>query len=97
MKTFKQLMMTQSGGTLDRLQQQSQMLKQIEKTFITLLPTPLNQYCYVANVRENTLVVYTKSALWATQLRYLTPELVNQCCLIPLLSKINRIEVKIRF
>ena len=41
------------------------------------LEEPLVNYCRVANFRDGCLVIETDSAVWATQLRYLTPDLLN--------------------
>jgi hypothetical protein len=94
MKTFSQLMM--KHGALNQLFQQSQLLKQLEQTLYTQLPTPLNQHCHIANLRGKVLIIHTDSALWATQLRYLIPELINQWQQdISPLSAIDNIEVKV--
>ncbi len=95
MKSFNQLL-AKSSGLLSQLSQHSKLLKQIEKIFQESLPTPLNQHCYVANLREKTLVIHTDSSLWATRLRYITPELKQQWQQNRLMPTIEQIVVQVR-
>jgi len=90
--------MTTQSGTLSPLRQQHQLLKIFGQHLFAALPSPLNQHCYVANVRAHTLVIHTDSALWATQLRLRVPELITlwQHDMRPSVSMIEHIEVKVR-
>ena len=42
------------------------------------LPEPLNTQTKILNLRNQILILSTNSPVWATRLRYLAPELVNQ-------------------
>lgn len=88
--------MTSSSGVLCQLLQHSQTLKQVEYIFRQSLPPPLNQHCYVGNLRERTLVVYTDSSLWATRLRYLMPELLHLWQLERAFPSVDKVEIKVR-
>ena len=77
MKSVNHLM-TNSSGRLNDLLRHSQFIKKIDKIFNDSLPETLKQHCHVANLRDKTLVVHSDSSLWATQLRYLASELLQQ-------------------
>ncbi|MCK5719089.1 MAG: DUF721 domain-containing protein [Thiomargarita sp.] len=74
MKSFSQLL-TSSSDILCKISQHSHTIQQINSVFQNSLPTPLNSHCHVANLREQILIIYTDSSIWATWLRYMTPEL----------------------
>ena len=42
-----------------------------------LLPADLAPHCRAAQIREGLLVLHVDSPVWATRLRYLTPELLS--------------------
>ena len=95
MKSFSQLL-ANSSGILCHLSYHSQTLKQVEKLFHESLPFPLNRHCHIANLREQTLVVNTDSSLWATRLRYITPELKQRWRQNGLMPIINQVIVQVR-
>jgi biotin synthase len=41
-----------------------------------MLPSPLNEHCYIVNFNENKVTVYADSALWAIKLRFEFPKLM---------------------
>lgn len=43
----------------------------------SLLPDELAPHCHTVNIISNTIVIETDSAVWATRLRYLAPELIK--------------------
>lgn len=77
MKSVNHLM-ANSSGRLNYLLQHSQLIQKIEKIFNDSLPETLKQHCHVANLRDQTLVVHSDSSLWATQLRYMASDLLQQ-------------------
>lgn len=95
MKSIKQLLATPSS-ILYRLLQHNQLLEQLDNWLQASLPIPLQQHCCIANLRNTTLVVHTDSSLWATRLRYLTPELLYRWQQEKSMPTINKIEIKIR-
>lgn len=95
MKSFRQLMANPSG-VLSGLLQHSKTIKRLDKIFQASLAAPLNQHCYVANFREKTLVVHTDSSIWATQLRYMAPELLLQWQQDSTMPRIDKLEVRVR-
>ena len=77
MKSVNHLMVN-SSGRLNYLLQHSQLIETINKIFKDSLPKKLKQHCHVANLRDKTLVVHSDSSLWATQLRYMASDLLQQ-------------------
>jgi hypothetical protein len=70
--------MANPSGVLCRINQHSQTIKRLDNLSKASLPTPLNQHCHVANLRDKTLVIHAESNLWATRLRLLAPELLRR-------------------
>lgn len=68
----------------------------LEKKLQEQLSDPLRSHCKVANISNKTLVLHADSAVWATRLRYCTPEILRfmqtECNLTTL--KTIRIKVK---
>lgn len=95
MKSFSQLM-TSVSGRLCHLSQHSRQLEMLDNLVKDSLPAPLNQHCYVANLREKILVVHTDSSLWATRLRYMIPFLVLKWQQDVSMPTIEQIDVKVR-
>jgi len=94
MQSFRQLIV--ASRVLNSLVQHCQTLKQLNKIFQASLSAPLNQHCHVANLRETTLVIHSDSSLWATRLRYMTPELLQQWQEEQKIPVIDKVEVKVR-
>lgn len=63
-------------SVLHQLWEKNQQVQQINQTLTDMLPPPLSKHCRVINLREQTAVIYTDSAVWATRLRYLIPEVL---------------------
>lgn len=58
------------------LLQKARYLQAVESKIHPLIPSPLNQHCRVANVRDGILILQTDSAVWATKARFATAELL---------------------
>ncbi|MDM8557642.1 DUF721 domain-containing protein [Candidatus Marithioploca araucensis] len=95
MKSFSQLM-ARPTGILCRLLQHCQTIKQLNKIFRISLSAPLSQHCYVANLRDKTLVIHTDTSLWATRLRYMIPELLCKWQQDMSMPTIDQVEVRVR-
>lgn len=50
-------------------------LDELNDKIKVLLPSPLSNYCLVAGFNQGCLLISAKNAAWATELRYLLPEL----------------------
>ncbi len=66
-----------SNDELTRLYQHIEFLSSLDKTLQEFLPANLKSHCTVANLSNQTLVLHSDAAVWATRLRYLTPEILN--------------------
>jgi hypothetical protein len=62
-------------STLTKIHKKICELTHLNELFLQQLETPLNQFCRVANYRDNDLIIQTESAAWATRLRYQIPAL----------------------
>lgn len=95
MNTVKRIM-TNPSGLLRLILKHSQSIQIIDKIFQASIPPPLNQHCYVANLRDKTLIIHTDSSVWKNQLRFQTPEIL--CCLHnnPTLPNIEYLEIRIQ-
>jgi hypothetical protein len=51
-------------------------LKQFSAKFQTTLSAPLKHHCYIANIRDDTVVIAADSPAWLTQLRYQAPKIL---------------------
>jgi len=92
MKSVNQLMV-KSSGRLNYLLQHSKLIKKLDKIFNESLPEKLKQHCHVANLRDKTLVIYSDSSLWATQLRYMASDLLQQ---LEKTMPVEQLEIKVR-
>lgn len=81
---------------LAMLCQHVEFLADLEKKLLGHLPESLRSHCKIANFSNKTLVLHTDSAVWATRLRYCTPDILRfmqtDCKLVTL--KTIRIKVK---
>ena len=92
MKSVNQLMV-KSSGRLNYLLQHSKLIKKLDKIFNESLPEKLKQHCHVANLRDKTLVISSDSSLWATQIRYMAADLLQQ---LEKTMPIEQLEVRVR-
>jgi hypothetical protein len=97
-ETIGQLMM--HSPVLQRLVQRSKSLQLINRKAQNLLPQPLSQHCYVANLRDvdNTVVIHVDTSIWATQLRFFVPDFIGLWQQDSFLQRlpIDRVETKVR-
>ena len=69
--------LSQDNQNLAHILEQVVHLKRLDEFLKSFLEKPLGNYCRVANLRDGCLIIEVDSAAWATQLRYLTPDLLN--------------------
>lgn len=85
-----------SPDSLHAVLAHTQRLEHLNRALQHCLPTPLNQHCQVANLRDNTLILHADSSAWALKLRYSTTRLLQQLRQQPRLQALRTIEVKVR-
>jgi len=97
-ETIGQLMV--HSPVLQRLVQRSKSLQLINHKAQNLLPQPLSQHCYVADLRDvdNTVVIHVDTSIWATQLRFFVPNFIGLWQQDSFLQRlpIDRVETKVR-
>jgi hypothetical protein len=71
-------LLTCGRGTLSILHRKVAQLDKLTALLKNSLNDPLRQHCQVANLKDDCLVIMVDSAAWATQIRYLTPDLLKQ-------------------
>lgn len=62
---------------MNELLAHAHMLNDFQKKLVTNLPSPLCNHVTLANINGKTLTLHTSSQAWASKLRFLTPELLN--------------------
>lgn len=65
------------GSGLNTLLQRASHLRRLSMALQNLLDAPLKDHIYVANVRDNTVVVGTDSAIWHSRAKYLGPIILD--------------------
>ena len=65
-----------TGNSLKHLVSKAKQITAADEALQAFLPGDLAAHCHVMNITENALVIKVDSAAWATQLRYLTPDLL---------------------
>lgn len=78
-------------SSLRKVQQRALALAKLNQTVKSLLPTPLQSQCRIANYRHHRLIVEVSSASWLTRLRYEQQKLLStlRTTVLPALSAID--------
>jgi hypothetical protein len=76
LKSLKKILSSRSPE-LHQLMQRVGVLQQLNKRLTHLLSPPLSQHCSIAAVEQDTLVIVTTSAAWATRLRMQSSKIVK--------------------
>lgn len=74
---MRQIVKQQLDSLHDILQRMAK-LRELDKVVQPFLPEQLRGFCKVANYRQGTLVFSVSNANWATELRFLENELLDQ-------------------
>jgi len=83
-----------SSDNLHRLAAHCSQLQHLTRIVREFLPSPLNQHCQVANIRDQHLVLHADSSAWATMLHYQAPALLEHLKKQPGLEHICNIRTK---
>lgn len=68
--------LSESSAGLAQTLERAIALQQFSAKFQTTLATPLKHHCYIANIRDDTVVIAADSPTWLTQLRYQAPQIL---------------------
>lgn len=93
--TFRSLRQA-TPPTISRLIRRARQLRQIASTVEKLLPPALADHCQPGNVENDTLTVYLDSSIWATKMRYFSPQLLAHLQGIPQTRHIRQIRTVVR-
>lgn len=88
--------LNQAGGGLSNVIRRAKLLRKLTQTLKTLVDAPLCEHIYVANVRDDTLVIGTDSAVWHTRVKYLSPVILEQIQGIKGLEEIRKIAFRVQ-
>jgi len=94
-KSVNQIL-SKPGSGLDTIVARAAQLRQLTHMIQQLLDAPMNQHVYVANVRDNTLVIGTDSSVWHTRIKYLAPMILEHIKQKPGLQRLNAIEFRVQ-
>lgn len=75
--------------------QRSRQLEQLNKVLAALLPEDLAQNCHAGSFNKGCLLITTNDAVWASQLRYLIPELRDKLRSEAKLYQLTSIKIKV--
>ncbi len=70
-------LLRQSSGHVSTLIHRARHLEQLTTELQNYIRPPLSQHCAVTNFNTETLVLHTDSPVWATQLRYRSPDILK--------------------
>ncbi|MCR9192410.1 MAG: DUF721 domain-containing protein [Gammaproteobacteria bacterium] len=70
-------------------------LEALSKIVLDYLPTELKPHCHVGSFRSGKLIIVTQNPAWATQLRYLAPDLRNKLRSEAKLHQLSSVVIKI--
>lgn len=82
--------------TLQPLLLKAKALHELNKQIAPFLDANLRDFCQVANIDRNRLVMLTASGTYATQLRFQTPEILKKFSSDTSLRRITEIQIKVR-
>lgn len=83
-------------STLGWILRKAARIQQANAILHEILDSPLNDNCHVMDIIENTMVIATSSASWATRLRMQQYDLVNRLAFHNQWRYIQRLEIKVR-
>ena len=94
-KSVNQLLNESTTGLTQVLQRATQ-LRRLSAELRNLLDKPLNEHIYVANVRDNTVVIGTDSSIWHSRVKYLGPMILEHLQSLKGWSLLQNIEFRVQ-
>ena len=85
-----------SGGGFAQVLERAKQLRKLTIQLREIVDAPLNEHIYVANIRDNILVIGTNSAVWHTRIKYLAPSILEQMKQIKGLESLQKIEFRVQ-
>ena len=90
-----QLLNDKSAGFAQVLERAKE-LRKLSFQLRNLVDAPLNDHIHVANIRNNTLIIGTDSAVWHTRIKYLAPAILEQMKQIKGLENLQSVEFRVQ-
>lgn len=89
-------LLNNSTTGLAKVVRRTKELQKLTATLKDMVDAPLSNHIYVANIRDQTLVIGTDSAIWHTRIKYLGPVILEQIRQLPGLERLQHIEFRIQ-
>jgi len=93
--TIGQVLNNSSGGFAQVLERAKE-LRKLTGHLRNLVDEPLVDHIHVSNIRDNTLIIGTDSAVWHTRIKYLADSLLQQMKQIEGLENLKSVEFRIQ-
>ena len=72
-----QTFLSTPGTGLGKLVCKAEHLIALEQKLCSFLPSPLDKHCKVSGLSNRSILLITDSSVWATKLRFMTPEILK--------------------
>ena len=95
-KTLTNILQHDPASVLAFIQNKVQQLINLNQIWQTVISNELNEHTRVANFRKGYLIIECDSAVWATRLRYLLPDIKQELLNYPDLDSLVQIECSIQ-
>jgi len=82
-------------GDFGQILQRVKELRNLTRELHSIVDSPLNQHIFVSNIRDDTLIIGTESAVWHTRIKYLAPMILEHMRSKEGLSNLQRIEFRV--
>lgn len=79
---------------LSSLLEQLESMRILKEEVQKVLPPELREHCMLANYKNNYITISASTAVWATRLKYIAPELLKALKQKPGLSQLEGIVIK---
>lgn len=83
-------------GGLEHLLQRGTQLGEIDKLLRKSLPPELRPHCQLANIKGSTMILLASSTVWASRLRYQSPQLLKALQQNDRLQRITEIQLRVQ-
>ncbi len=81
------------NSVVGQLRLKAKRLNQLNKIFQSTLPESLTSHITLANIKDDLLVAFAESPIWATNMRYEIPGVLNKLKQLDNFPKINEIKL----
>jgi hypothetical protein len=90
-----QSLLNQPKGDIEQLMSRLSIINRLKELLPQFLDKELQKECYVVNLRNNTLIIATRSSIWSNKIRFQLTELLSQFRKLGY-SSLSKIEVVVQ-